>query len=375
VLIWVHRLGGVAGQTGVGRYARELIAGLASAHRGELDVRVGSCRGDEVDRPSWLPADVPLHRLAVPRAAVHAGWLLSPWPRVEWGSGPADLVHATYPSFPVRSAAPVVYTFHDLLPITNPEWYGSLERRGFAACLAAAKARSPLTLTNSEHTRGQLCERAGFDPARVRAVPMGIAGRFVEPADASAVAAAREGVGVRGRYVVQLGAVAARKNPVLSVEALAQPGCPEDLELVFAGPDGGACEQVRGAAERLGVAGRVHLAGYVDDRPLVALLQGAQALVHPSSDEGFGFTPLEAMAAGVPAMVAGTGALPETVGDAALVIDSATPDAWAAALARIDDVPTMTKLREAGRERAATFTWDRHVDQVVDAYRTVVGRV
>src|SRR4051812_9300233 len=93
--------------------------------------------------------------------------------------------------------------------------------------------------------------------------------------------------------------------------------------------------------------------GYVPEIELPALYARARVLLMPSLYEGFGLPCLEAMASGTPVVAANRGALPETCGDAALVVEPG--DFPEAALRAIDD----ERLIAAGLERAAGFTWDR----------------
>ena len=83
---------------------------------------------------------------------------------------------------------------------------------------------------------------------------------------------------------------------------------------------------------------------------------GARALVVPSRSEGFGYPPLEAMAAGVPVLTTDAGSLPEVVGEAALVVPSKDPAALAAGLRRIvQDDELRARLVHAGHQRAKQF--------------------
>ena len=99
--------------------------------------------------------------------------------------------------------------------------------------------------------------------------------------------------------------------------------------------------------------------GYVEDGLLPSLYAGARALAMPSLHEGFGLPCLEAMASGVPVVAATRGALPDTCGDAAVLVEP-DPEAFAEALARVvRDEELRGRLVAAGLERAAAFTWSR----------------
>ena len=103
-----------------------------------------------------------------------------------------------------------------------------------------------------------------------------------------------------------------------------------DLELVVAGPDGWGTPAFAAAVADSGVADRVVRLGYLEEDQRRALLGGAALLAYPSLYEGFGFPPLEAMAAGVPVVTTRAGAVPEVVGDAAELVPPRDASALAA---------------------------------------------
>jgi alpha-1,3-rhamnosyl/mannosyltransferase len=95
----------------------------------------------------------------------------------------------------------------------------------------------------------------------------------------------------------------------------------------------------------------------------------------PSVYEGFGLPPLEAMRAGIPVVATAAGSVPEVLGDAALIVPVGDADALAAALFQaVDDEPTRARLVEAGRARAALYSWERCADGLVDLYRRAMTR-
>ena len=96
---------------------------------------------------------------------------------------------------------------------------------------------------------------------------------------------------------------------------------------------------------------------------------------YPSLYEGFGLPPLEAMLAGTPVLATTAGALPEVVGDAAVLVDSGDSDALAEALARLlADDKRRAELVVAGAERAGCYSWDATAEGLVDLYREIVAQ-
>ena len=129
--------------------------------------------------------------------------------------------------------------------------------------------------------------------------------------------------------------------------------------MIAGGTAGGESDDALAAvdAELEGAPGRVAWLGHVDDEQLAGLMAECDAFCLPSLFESFGLTALEAMACGAPVVVADRGALPEVVGDAA-ILSEPTPEALADALARVlGDEELSGRLRAAGRARAETMTW------------------
>jgi glycosyltransferase involved in cell wall biosynthesis len=132
-----------------------------------------------------------------------------------------------------------------------------------------------------------------------------------------------------------------------------------DVALVIAGADGWGADAFHRVLEDCPVAGRVVQLGYVPDDDLARWLAGAVALAFPSLYEGFGFPPVEAMAAGVPVVATAAGAVPEVVGEAALLVAPGDTDALSGALERVlDDEYLRARLVADGRCRATQFTWE-----------------
>lgn len=161
--------------------------------------------------------------------------------------------------------------------------------------------------------------------------------------------------GLRGRrFLLTVGSANPTKNVGALVDAFARLARP-DLALVIVGGDNARVFAGRAAlAEPPGVL----RTGPLGDTSLKALYRHAAGFVFPSTYEGFGLPPLEAMAEGCPVAVADAASLPEVCGDAALYFDPTSAPAIDDALHRLlDDAALRSRLKRAGAARAAAFSW------------------
>jgi glycosyltransferase involved in cell wall biosynthesis len=151
-------------------------------------------------------------------------------------------------------------------------------------------------------------------------------------------------------------------------------GAATDVALVLAGPLDPRFPQGNALARRHGVEDRVTVLGEVPASDLPALYSAAAAFAFPSFEEGFGLPPLEAMACGTPVVCSAASALPEVVGDAALLVDPADASAIAVALRRVlDDASLRERLIESGLARVARLRWPPIAAATWQVYREVAG--
>ncbi|HWM10764.1 MAG TPA: glycosyltransferase family 1 protein [Solirubrobacteraceae bacterium] len=254
---------------------------------------------------------------------------------------------------PLASARTVV-VIHDAAPLRHPGWYSRAYAAWQRLLLPAVARRAARVVTVSEFARAELAELLGVDAA---VVPGGVDERFTPEADPEP---ARRAHGLTRPYVLCVASQTARKNLAALVPA-ARALAPEGVEVVVAGGHRPQFAREEGLEA-------LRLLGHVDDALLPGLYAGARAFALPSLYEGFGLPVLEAMAAGTPVVAADAAALPETCGGAA-VLAPPDGDAFATALAALlADDGERGRLRAAGLERAARFSWDataRGVDDVV----------
>ena len=246
----------------------------------------------------------------------------------------AELIYSPANLAPVASHRNVV-VIHDVAALRHPEWYSKPYVAWHRAVLPRIAQHARLVITVSEFSRREIQDVLGVDAT---VIPNGVDERF-KP-------------GPKRDYALVVGTKIARKN-LAALSAL-------DMEIVAAGS---ARKYMRGETTK------IRELGYVPDEELPALYAGARVLLMPSLYEGFGLPCLEAMASGTPVVAANRGALPETCGDAALIVEP--EDFAAAAVAAV--TTESERLTKAGLARAARFTWERTAratDQAIEALLT-----
>jgi alpha-1,3-rhamnosyl/mannosyltransferase len=347
--------------TGVGVYARELLAGLEAHH--DLDLR------------TWRYQLTPpgRRRDRVANGARLAAWYAAGVRRRVRGER-IDVYHSTTSLGPLRVTAPVVLSIHDATLVTMPLYTGLHDRAFRRLFSMAAARRADVVLSPTQFAADAVAAGYGIPRGRIRLIPLGVEKRFRQ-VSAADVLSARTRYGLTFPYLLFVGAEPPRKNLGRLVEAFARLGpAYRDLHLVFAGPPSPRDTSVDERIERLRIGARFHRLGGVRRDDLPAIYAGAACVSVLSVCEGFGLPILEAMAAGTPVVASNSSAMPEVAGDAAVLVDPLSVDAIADGFDRVlGDTALANELRRRGRLRSERFDWSVTAELTADVYRDLAG--
>jgi glycosyltransferase involved in cell wall biosynthesis len=348
-------------RAGMGTCALELTRALLRAAGGDAFTLFCSReRPGDLDAPTATAVLSP-HRHEL---ANKLTWL----PSVEGAAGLDVMLYPYWPPPPVRrrGAPPAVTLVHDVAFRARPAEVPWQQRLYLGRLLPAAVRRSAAVLVPSAATREDVLRWFGVPglEGRVHVIPEGSGMARVAPGSLPG--------DLEPGFILAVGTIEPRKNypRLLAAHRLLRErrAVPP---LVVAGGVGWAYGD---ALDDLRRDPGVRLLGHVDDPTLAALYRWACVLAFPSLYEGFGLPLLEAMEAGLPALVGGGGSLPELAGGAAVEVDPLSVEAIAVGLERLLDDPELRRaLAQRGRERAAEFTWDAAGRRVLEILHGVAA--
>jgi glycosyltransferase involved in cell wall biosynthesis len=358
---------------GVSHYTSALLRHMVRRNPGDewLLLQTGARRfalPPELEVPQ-----VTLRHLRLPNRVGNLAFFSGVAPRMERLLGGVDVFFAPNFGF-VRlgSRTPYVLTVHDLSFRVDPSWYTAHERVWHRMVRPGRMVHGAArVIAVSEQTKIEVERIYRVPGERIEVIHPGVEGAELGPARPEAVEQAAGRYGLPGRYVLVMGAQRPRKNVAFMLEGYRRArerGL--EAELVLAGDVSSEVERYR--ARHPGVP--MHQVGYVADADRPAIYGGATALMFVSHHEGFGFPPLEALAAGTPSIVSELPVFDETLGDSALRVNG-DASALAEQLLQLERDPELRAGLTGDAARiVGRFSWDRAADTTYAVLREAAAR-
>lgn len=357
---------------GIGTYIRNLLTAMAIVDSGNQYSLV------------LHPADAQ-HLPALP-----ANFQIAPYTRADTEHGEhlrfpvflakldCNIVHFPLNRVPLLTRGPYVVTVHDLGILLFSE-ISSFHRalRNFRFQRGLLRARKVIAV--SAATKRDLLKLVPVSKENVRLVYNAPDPRFFSSgqSDQSERDRILERYQIRRPFLLYAGTIRPQRNIPRLVEAFAviraeMESHPlyRDLRLIIIGDEISRYPAVRRAVMQSRVEQSVRFLGFVPFETLRIFYEMASAFVFPSLYEGFGLPPLEAMASGTPVIASGISALPEAVGDAAMLVNPENVFDIARGIREVLlDEPLRARLVQRGHQHASRFSWTKTAAEVIDIYQ------
>ncbi|HTU93775.1 MAG TPA: glycosyltransferase family 1 protein [Gemmataceae bacterium] len=315
------------------------------------------------------------HGLALRALRSSGQWLLSRSFQSACRGG-FDLYHE--PNYiPLPSDLPTVATVHDLSVLLHPEWHPADRVAHFENRFRRGLKQCRHFLAISESARQEIIRTLHLRPDQVTRTYMGIRPGLM-PLPEQKVQQSLRQLNLPARYLLYVGTIEPRKNLAMLLRAYRalEARIRRDYPLVLVGNWGWNSGEVARLLESKDCAAEVIHLGYVPEGSLSALYNGARALVYPSLYEGFGLPPVEMLACGGAVLASTAGALTETVGRQAHLIEPLDLDGWRRAMQRVvEDDDWRQALRRGAVEAAKPFTWEQCAADTLRVYRQLCGKI
>lgn len=348
---------------GIARYVFHLLKGLCT--RGvEHKIFILVNGNSPLEKFSW-----PDHMVLVP---VRADWISL---REQWEIPKilrqvrADLFHA--PSFVTPFVVPcrMIMTIHDLNHMVLPHFYTPFHQFYYRVIVRESMRRSQFVLTVSHFSKREIVRTLNVPAEKIFVTYNGVSELYRPITNEKELSYVRDIYGLPQRFILCV----SNNKPHKNVHQLVRAFCYADLDLplVLACP---VDHNLIRIAENYGKKHLVFFSKFIEEEHLPAVYANTELFVYPSTYEGFGLPPLEALACGTPVVVARSSSLPEVVGDNAIFTNPYDFKAIAKALELgVYDKELRKQLAAKGIQHAQRFSWSNMTDQTLEIYNRCAG--
>lgn len=365
-------------KTGIGRYAQELVKGLARVDRTNKYLLYSYFwhRFPPYSKAPWLPRQDNFFDFGPSNLFIKYYMERTKLPH-DWVLGRPDIIHSTHLTAPRLQRAKLVVTVPDLTFVTHTQFHVEENINYCSEQMNRAKNRADHFIAISDNTKHDLVARLRIPEGKITVTHLAADIIYRPLEDEEKIRVLRKKYGIDRDFLLFVGSIEPRKNVqgVLHAISKLSTGLKKEYMFVAAGGTGWLNNEVYNLIENLGLTGIVKFLGYLDDDELPVLYNAATAFVYPSFYEGFGLPPLEAMACGTPVITSNVSSIPEVVGDAAFKVDPANIEELATAIEKVlSDNELRRQLSEAGIERSKKFSWKKTAEATLAVYKKVAGK-
>lgn len=267
-----------------------------------------------------------------------------------------------------------VVTLHDLIPYMMPDTVGESYKRQFTSEMPYIVENADKIITVSEYSKEDIVKFFGISQEKVVVTPLAADDIYIPINHKLAKLFIHDNYEIHRDFILYLGGFSPRKNVLGLIQAYHQiyKKLPHLCDLVIVGTPKDSHQEIASFIEKLEIKDRVKFTGFVPYAHLPYFYNSASVFVYPSTYEGFGLPPLEAMSCGCPTITSNVTSMPEVVGDGAVLVNPYDIEEISQAILRVlEDKRFAMHLILKGLERAADFSWEKTAAKTLQVYESL----
>lgn len=285
-----------------------------------------------------------------------------------------ELLHVPHYTLPFNLKKKSVVTVHDLIHIRLLKYFNVVQRMYASFMLRHTCRNASHIIVVSEFTKNDMMNSFNIGEQNISVIPHGIEPLFFQQRTENDKSDFKKRANITKPYLLYTGSLKPHKNVPLLIKAFKEIRKSADVQLVLAGESIETRPEIAALCNLNDKSKNIISLGYLNRVDLVTAYQCAEVVVLPSVYEGFGFSMIEAMASGVPALGARATSIPEIVADGGLLFDPYDADDLVNKFFRIySDKNFRSELISRGKKRVANFSWQLCAQKTLDVYRKVLA--
>lgn len=354
-------------RTGIGRYLETLLPALFRYDKDTQYILFYNSLTGPSPTYNSAGAKSSLVRTYIPNRVLNVLWAYAAFPKFENLAGEIDIFYSPSFQVPPLKKSRSVLTIHDIVFYHSPELAIPSAVRHYKRRITFYADRADIIVADSKATAKDIVEFLKIDGEKIKVIyPGTIPLADVTEPERSKI---KNKLRLPEEYILFVGCIEPRKNLARVFQAYNRSGLSEEIPFILAGPTGWRFDELEKIWNNLEAKDRIIRLDYVTEKELTVLYENALFLVFPSLFEGFGLPILEAMSAGCPVLTSNVSAMPEAAGDCALLVDPLSEDAIEEAMLRLyRDNILREELARKGRDRAASFTWEKTANKLIKIF-------
>lgn len=366
--------------SGIGHMTLELIRALEKHPQNQKSFQivlvVNRDRKDRLLR--WRFKTVKYKTIPVPTRLFNVAWKFNMLPPMDLFLGKGAYIFPNYKNWWLLSSKSLTFIC-DISYLLYPQFVSPKNQKFLAENVKKWVKRADKVLVISKNAQSEIIDNLHIKAEKTLLVPCGVDTKVFYKRSKQEIERLKKACGITKDYILYLGNIEPRKNLIrlLNAYKLLQSELREKYTLVLVGGSGWLNEPIIKAILKAQSGGYdiVKPTQYIPDEKLPALYSGATILVHPALYEGFGLSPLQAMACGTPTLVGNNSSLPEVVGNAGILVDAENESDIAAKMeAVLTDGKRRLAMRVEGLKQAQKFTWDKSAQQLLNYIEEVSSK-